>query len=31
MTEDQGMVCIGVYDITVDELLIGKGGRGKRS
>lgn len=30
MTEDQGMVCIGVYDITVDELLIGKGGRGKK-
>lgn len=30
MTEDQGMVCIGAYDITVDELLIGKGGRGKK-
>ena len=30
MTEDQGMVCIGLYDITVDELLIGKGGRGKK-
>ena len=30
MTEEQGMVCIGPYDITIDELLIGKEGRGKK-
>lgn len=31
MTEDNGMVCIGPYDITIDELLYGNEGRGKRS
>lgn len=30
MTEDNGMVCIGPYDITIDELLLGNGGRGKK-
>lgn len=30
MTEDNGMVCIGPYDITIDELLSGNEGRGKR-
>lgn len=29
MTEDNGMVCIGPYDITIDELLSGNEGRGK--
>ncbi len=30
MTEDNGMVCIGTYDITIDELLSGNEGRGKK-
>lgn len=30
MTEDNGMVCIGPYDITMDELLSGNEGRGKK-
>lgn len=30
MTEDNGMVCIGPYDITIDELLSGNEGRGKK-
>ena len=30
MTEDNGMVCIGLYDITIDELLSGNEGRGKK-
>lgn len=30
MTEDRGMVCIGPYDITIDELLAGNEGRGKK-
>ena len=30
MTEDRGMVCIGPYDITIDELLVGNEGRGKK-
>ena len=30
MTEDNGMVCIGPYDITIDELLYGNEGRGKK-
>lgn len=30
MTEDNGMVCIGPYDITIDELLSGDEGRGKK-
>ena len=30
MTEDNGMVCIGPYDITIDELLSGNDGRGKK-
>lgn len=30
MTEDSGMVCIGPYDITIDELLSGIEGRGKK-
>ena len=30
MTEDRGMVCIGPYDITIDELLMGNEGRGKK-
>lgn len=30
MTEDNGMVCIGPYDITIDELLFGNEGRGKK-
>ena len=30
MTEDSGMVCIGSYDITIDELLSGNEGRGKK-
>lgn len=30
MTEDNGMVCIGHYDITIDELLSGNEGRGKK-
>lgn len=30
MTEDNGIVCIGPYDITIDELLSGNGGRGKK-
>ena len=30
MTEDDGMVCIGPYDITIDELLSGNEGRGKK-
>lgn len=30
MTEDNGMVCIGQYDITIDELLSGNEGRGKK-
>ena len=30
MTEDNGMVCIGPYDITIEELLSGNEGRGKK-
>ena len=30
MTDDNGMVCIGPYDITIDELLSGNEGRGKK-
>ncbi len=30
MTEDRGMICIGPYDITIDELLMGNEGRGKK-
>ena len=30
MTEDNGMVCIGPYDITIDELLSCNEGRGKK-
>lgn len=30
MTEDNGMVCIGPYDITIDELLSSNEGRGKK-
>lgn len=30
MTEDNGMVCIGPYDISIDELLSGNEGRGKK-
>ena len=30
MTEDRGMTCIGPYDITIDELLMGNEGRGKK-
>ena len=30
MTEDNGMVCIGPYDITIDKLLSGNEGRGKK-
>lgn len=30
MTEHNGMVCIGPYDITIDELLSGNEGRGKK-
>lgn len=30
MTEDNGMVCIGPYDITIDELMSGNEGRGKK-
>ena len=30
MTEDRGMTCIGHYDITIDELLMGNEGRGKK-
>ena len=30
MTEDNGMACIGPYDITIDELLSGNEGRGKK-
>ncbi len=30
MTEDRGMDCIGPYDITIDELLMGNDGRGKK-
>ena len=30
MTEDSGMVCIGPYDISIDELLSGNEGRGKK-
>ena len=30
MTEDSGMVCIGPYDINIDELLSGNEGRGKK-
>lgn len=30
MTEDRGMICIGPYDITIDELLSGNEGRGKK-
>ena len=30
MTEDNGMVCIGPYDITIDELLSGNEGGGKK-
>lgn len=30
MTEDNGMVCIGPYDITIDELLSDNEGRGKK-
>lgn len=31
MTEDRGMTCIGPYDITIDELLMGNEGQGKRN
>lgn len=31
MTEDSGMECIGPYDISIDELLSGNEGRGKKS
>ena len=30
MTEENGMICIGPYDITIDELLSGNEGRGKK-
>ena len=30
MTKDNGMVCIGPYDITIDELLSGNEGREKK-
>ena len=30
MTEDNVLVCIGPYDITIDELLSGNEGRGKK-
>lgn len=30
MKEDRGMTCIGPYDITIDELLMGNEGRGKK-
>lgn len=30
LTEGNGFECIGAYDITVDELLSGKEGRGKK-
>ena len=30
MTEDRGMTCIGPYDITIDELLMGNEGQGKK-
>ena len=30
VTEDSGIVCIGPYDITIDELLSGNEGRGKK-
>lgn len=30
MTEDSGMICIEPYDITIDELLSGNEGRGKK-
>lgn len=30
MTEDNGMVCIGPYDIIIDELLSGNEGKGKK-
>ena len=30
MTEDRGMICIGPYGITIDELLMGNEGRGKK-
>lgn len=30
MTEDSGMECIGPYDISIDELLSGNEGRGKK-
>lgn len=30
MTEDNVIVCIGPYDITIDELLSGNEGRGKK-
>nr|WP_330419953.1 AAA family ATPase [Roseburia sp. AF25-15LB] len=30
MTEDSGMVCIGPYDISIDELLSGNEGRGEK-
>lgn len=30
MTEESGMICIGPYDITIDELLSGNEGRGKK-
>lgn len=30
MTEDRGMDCIGPYDISIDELLMGNEGRGKK-
>ena len=31
MTEDNGMVCIGPYDITIDDLLSGNEGRRKKN
>ena len=30
MIEESGMICIGPYDITIDELLSGNEGRGKK-
>lgn len=31
MTEDRGMICIGPYDITIDELLSGNEGEVKEA
>lgn len=30
ISEDRGFECIGPYDITADELLAGKEGRGRK-